>query len=142
MEFKLSQLPKFRDAISKFANSSPTVADSDRLLSQLEKFESTRSLSGKLLRSNGKIKAFYVGDQFPDSHGPNSLYAIVFVKAGEIISAELYYAKGLKTKERQALYLTRRIHKYAQSRLSIDSTRNISSVARNHRYETSSDISL
>ncbi len=38
--------------------------------------------------------------------------------------------------------LTRKIHKYAQSRLSIDSTRNISSVARNHRYETSSDISL
>ncbi|MCP4470034.1 MAG: NAD(P)/FAD-dependent oxidoreductase [Gammaproteobacteria bacterium] len=41
-----------------------------------------------------------------------------------------------------AHYLTRKIHKYAQSRLSIDSTRNISSVARNHRYETSSDISL
>ncbi|MCP4472366.1 MAG: homocysteine S-methyltransferase family protein [Gammaproteobacteria bacterium] len=38
--------------------------------------------------------------------------------------------------------LARKIHKYAQSRLSIDSTRNISSVARNHRYETSSDISL
>ncbi|MCP4469317.1 MAG: carboxypeptidase regulatory-like domain-containing protein [Gammaproteobacteria bacterium] len=39
-------------------------------------------------------------------------------------------------------YLARKIHKYVQSRLSIDSTRNISSVARNHRYETSSDISL
>ncbi|MCP4469123.1 MAG: tetratricopeptide repeat protein [Gammaproteobacteria bacterium] len=42
----------------------------------------------------------------------------------------------------KAMHLTRKIHKYAQSRLSIDSTRNISSVARNHRYETSSDISL
>ncbi len=41
-----------------------------------------------------------------------------------------------------AYNLARKIHKYAQSRLSIDSTRNISSVARNHRYETSSDISL
>jgi hypothetical protein len=103
LKFDLNEHSSFRDALLDMLDSRAMVADGDRLLNQLENFVKNQTRHGQLLRSNGSVRAFYVGDRYTRSEVPGA-FTIVIEESGKVIDARLYISKGMKTAAWQTLY--------------------------------------
>jgi len=116
LKIDLGKLPAFREALIALVDDPATLREGERLLSELEAFEKAPSRHGQPVRSNGVTTAYCVGGPLLEVRGP-VVFAVIIEESGEVVDARVYNTRGMKARERQALY--RRIIRDTERKLGI-----------------------